>query len=96
MRVLLHMPAPLADRGLTPQDAAVGSSIVGLAVIVGRVTSGYLQDHIFAPRVAFEIFGMSALGMALLRTGSSGTIALIAAFLVGLGWGQKWTSSLSS
>lgn len=86
---VLHMAALLNDRGLSVQDAAIGSSIVGMAVMVGRLGSGYLQDRFFAPRVALTIFGMTALGMALLWTGSGGAVALAAAFLVGLGMGAE-------
>lgn len=86
---ILHMAALLNDRGLTAQNAAFGSSIVGVAIMVGRLGSGYLQDRLFAPRVAFAIFGMAALGMALLWTGSGGPFALAAAFLVGLGMGAE-------
>lgn len=86
---VLHMAALLNDRGLTAQNAALGSSIVGVAIIAGRLSSGYLQDRIFAPRVAIAIFGMLALGIAMLWTGSGGPVALAAAFLVGLGMGAE-------
>lgn len=85
----LHMAALLSDRGLTAQNAALGSSIVGLGIMVGRVSSGYLQDLFFAPRVAMATFGMAASGMALLWTGSTGVFALVGAFLVGLGMGAE-------
>lgn len=86
---ILHMPALLSDRGLTAEDAALGSSIVGIAVIAGRLLSGYLLDRIFAPWVAVGIFGMSGIGLALLWAGGGGSVALTAAFLVGLGMGAE-------
>lgn len=86
---VLHLPALLSDRGLTLQQAAMGSSIVGVAVIVGRLASGYLQDHIFAPHVAFGIFAMSATGIGLLRFENGATVGMISAFLVGLGMGAE-------
>ena len=86
---ILHMPALLSDRGLTAENAALGSSVVGMAVIAGRLLSGYLQDRLFAPRVAVGIFGMSAIGLALLWAGGGGAVALAAAFLVGLGMGAE-------
>jgi MFS family permease len=85
----VHMAALLNDRGLTAREAALGSSMVGVAIIFARLSSGYLQDRFFAPRVAIAIFGLSALGMALLWTGSGGAVALTAAFLVGLGIGAE-------
>jgi MFS family permease len=83
------MAALLNDRGLTVQQAALGSSILGTAIMVARLSSGYLQDRFFAPRVAMAIFGLSALGMAMLSAGNGGPVALTAAFLVGLGIGAE-------
>jgi len=86
---VLHMPALLTDRGLSPERAALAISIIGLSLLVGRVGSGYLLDRIFAPRVAMFFFGASALGMAILWLGSTGNVALAAAFLVGLSMGAE-------
>lgn len=86
---VLHMPALLSDRGLSPERAALASSVIGLSLLVGRLGSGYLLDRIFAPRVAMVFFGASALGMAILWFGGTGNIALAAAFLVGLGMGAE-------
>jgi MFS family permease len=86
---VLHMPALLTDRGLTPGRVAVATSVIGLSLLAGRLGSGYLLDRIFAPRVAMFFFGASALGMAILWSGGRGNIALIAAFLMGLGMGAE-------
>jgi len=86
---VLHMPALLTDRGLSPERATLAISIIGLSLLVGRVGSGYLLDRIFAPRVAIFFFGTSALGMAILWLGSTGNVALAAAFLVGLSMGAE-------
>lgn len=86
---VLHMPALLTDRGLTPERAGVATSIIGLSLLAGRLGSGYLLDRIFAPRVAMFFFGASALGMAILWFGGTGNIALAAAFLVALGMGAE-------
>jgi predicted MFS family arabinose efflux permease len=86
---ILHMPALLSDRGLTAENAALGSSVVGVAVIAGRLLSGYLLDRMFAPWVAVGIFGMSGMGLLLLWAGGGGPLALTAAFFVGLGMGAE-------
>jgi MFS family permease len=86
---ILHMAALLGDRGFSAQNAALGSAIVGLAVTLGRLASGYLQDRVFAPWVAMGTFSLAAAGMALLWTGSAGPIAAAGAFLVGLGMGAE-------
>jgi MFS family permease len=86
---IIHLPALLTDRGLNAQTAAIGSSLVGLAVLTGRVGAGYLLDRFFAPRIAMLCFGISALGIALLWAGTAGTLALIAGFFIGVGMGAE-------
>lgn len=86
---ILHMAALLGDRGFSAQTAALGSGIVGIAITLGRLASGYLQDRFFAPRVATGVFSLAAAGMALLWTGSAGPVAAAGAFLVGLGMGAE-------
>jgi MFS family permease len=86
---VLHMPALLTDRGLSPGRAAGASAVIGISVAIGRVASGYLIDRIFAPRVAMLFYGASAAGLAILWSGQTRSVALIAAFLVGLGMGAE-------
>jgi MFS family permease len=86
---VLHMPALLTDRGVSAQGAAVASSIVGVALLVARVSTGYLLDKFFAPRLAMLFFGGAAVGIGLLMLGAAGNIALAAAFLIGMGMGAE-------
>ncbi|MBF6592754.1 MAG: MFS transporter, partial [Ktedonobacterales bacterium] len=86
---ILHMSAIFSDRGVSPQRAAIATSLVGAALIVGRLGSGYLLDRLFAPRVAILVYGATTLGMGILCTGSAGRLALAGAFLVGLGMGAE-------
>jgi MFS family permease len=85
---LVHTTAMLGDRGITAQTAALGSSLVGAAVLLGRVGTGYLLDRLFAPHVAAVFFGGAALGIGLLWLGTS-PVAFAGAFLVGLGLGAE-------
>jgi MFS family permease len=85
----LHMSAILTDRGISAERAAMATSLVGAAVIVGRLASGYLLDRIFAPYVAIFFYGATAIGIAMLSTGMVGPLALVAAFLSGLGMGAE-------
>jgi MFS family permease len=87
--VALHMAAILTDRGITPERAAFATSLVGAAVIVGRLGSGYLLDRLFAPHVAILLYGATAVGTAVLCTRTAGNAAFAAAFLVGLGMGAE-------
>jgi MFS family permease len=86
---VLHTAAILTDLGSTAQAAALGSSLVGVALLVGRVGSGYFLDRFFGPRVAIFFFGGVAIGIALLWIGGSREVALVGAFLVGLGMGAE-------
>jgi MFS family permease len=86
---VLHMSAIFTDRGVTAERAAIATSLVGAGALLGRLTSGYLLDRIFAPRVAILFYGATALGMAILSAGNIGNIALAASFLVGLGMGAE-------
>jgi MFS family permease len=85
---VIHLAAMLSDRGITAQTAALGSSVVGAAVLIGRVGTGYLLDHLFAPRIAAVFFGGSALGICLLWWGPA-PVAFAGGFLVGLGLGAE-------
>jgi cyanate permease len=86
---ILHMSALLTDRGVSAQAAAATSSLVGVALLFGRFGAGYLLDKFFAPRLAMIFLGASTLGIAVLLSGAAGTLALLAAFLVGLGFGSE-------
>jgi MFS family permease len=86
---VLHVSAILTDRGMTAERAAMAISLVGAAVIIGRLGSGYLLDRMFAPRVAILFYSATALGIAMLCVGMNGNLALVASFLAGLGMGAE-------
>ena len=86
---VIHMPQLFADRGATAENAALASSVIGLALLVGRIASGYFLDRYFGGSVALAICLGAALGIALLWAGSAGPLALAGAFLVGLGMGAE-------
>jgi MFS family permease len=85
---VIHMAAMLGDRGVSIERAALGSSLVGVAVLIGRVGTGCLLDRLFAPRLAAAFFGGSSLGIALLWLGVP-RLLFAGAFLIGLGLGAE-------
>jgi MFS family permease len=85
---VVHMAPMLNDRNLGARAAALGSSLIGAAVMIGRIGTGYLLDRTFAARLASILFAVSGLGIALLFLGNRAT-AFAAAFLVGLGLGAE-------
>lgn len=86
---VLHMSSIFTDRAVSAERAALVTSLVGAAVLLGRIGSGLLLDYLFAPRVAMLFYGGTTLGIAILCNGTSGNIASFAAFLVGLGMGAE-------
>jgi MFS family permease len=85
---VVHLAPMLNDRSLGIRAAALGSSLVGVAVMIGRLGTGYLLDRTFAARLASILFAVSALGIALLWIGK-GPGLFVGAFLVGLGLGAE-------
>lgn len=86
---LIHLVPLLTDRGVSPQSAAFAASLLGGALLLGRVGAGYLLDRFFASAVALCFFCGAAFGFLLLWSGVSGLLAFAAAFLVGLGMGAE-------
>lgn len=86
---VLHLAAMLTDRGMTPQIAALASSIAGLGVLAGRLTTGILLDRYFGPRLAICFSICAALGAGLLLIARGGVVPFVGAFLVGLGMGAE-------
>ncbi len=85
---VVHLAPMLNDRNLGVRAAAVGSSLAGAAVMIGRMGTGYLLDRTFTARLASILFAISGVGIALLLLASR-TAAFAGAFLVGLGLGAE-------
>ena len=85
---VVHIVPMLNDRNLGPRAAALGSSLIGAAVMIGRIGTGYLLDRTVAARLASILFAVTAVGIALLVLGNRAT-AFAGAFLVGLGLGAE-------
>lgn len=60
----LHLLAFLADEGVPPAKAGAIASLGGVALIVGRVLTGWLIDRLYAPWVAAGMMALSAACMA--------------------------------
>jgi MFS family permease len=86
---MIHMVPLLTDRGISGNAAALAASVLGAATLLGRVGTGYLLDKLSANLVAMTLFCLSAVGIALLWSGTAGNPAFVAAFLVGMGIGAE-------
>jgi MFS family permease len=80
----------LSDGGMDAVLAAKFAATIGFASIAGRLTSGYLVDHISATRVGAVAFLAPAIGCAiLLAYGVSPTSAIVVGVLLGLAMGAE-------
>ncbi|HXN21482.1 MAG TPA: MFS transporter [Candidatus Dormibacteraeota bacterium] len=86
---VIHLVSLLTDHGVTSENAALASSALGIALLLGRVGSGYVLDRFFAPYVAIFFFSGVACGLTLLWIGAGGASAFVGASLVGLGMGAE-------
>src|ERR1700744_6027134 len=86
---VIHLVPMLTDRGIGVERAAFASSLLGVALLIGRVFTGYFLDRFFGPYVAMLLFSGVAVGISLFLTGAGGSPALLAVFLVGLGMGAE-------
>lgn len=61
-----NMETLLGNKGFSQDDAVTLASLIGIAVIFGRVAGGYLLDHIWAPAVAATILSLPAVAVWML------------------------------
>lgn len=87
--LMIHSVSMLQDRGMTPTDAALGASTIGITITLARVVTGYLCDRVFAPRVAIVAFALSTIGIMILASGAIDLAAYFALVLVGFSIGAE-------
>jgi predicted MFS family arabinose efflux permease len=87
--VIAHLVPLLTDRGISPQMAANCQMSMGFGLIFGRVLSGYLMDHFFAPYVAAAFTLLFVVGAVILATGTSSYLVFVAAICIGLSLGSE-------
>lgn len=86
--IIPHMVPMLTDAGLTPATAASIAALIGLGVIIGRLSIGFLVDRFFAPFVAAPLFMVTALGCLMLLWGGP-AVAPLAALMIGASFGAE-------
>jgi MFS family permease len=85
----LNLVPMLTSRGVSAQIAAHTQAIMLLTLIVGRISSGFLLDRFFAPRVSQAFLLAPIAGIAALALGASGWGALVSAMGIGLAVGGE-------
>jgi MFS family permease len=86
---LTHVVALLSDRGVPLQVATTALSAAGIALLVGRIVSGWCLDRFFGPYVAIGFFIIPMVGIALLGSGAPGAVPILGAVLCGIGVGAE-------
>jgi MFS family permease len=86
---LTHAVALLADRGIPLQQAASALSTAGIALIFGRMFSGWCLDRFYGPYVAIASFVFPIAGILMLAGGAGGMMPMIGTALCGLGIGAE-------
>jgi len=86
---LTHIVAILTDRGAPLQAATAALSGTGIALIAGRILSGWFLDRIWGPYVAVGFFVMPMIGIAILMSQASGAAPFVGAICCGLGIGAE-------
>lgn len=87
--ITTHIVPILTDAGISASYATSVLSVSGIALVVGRMSSGWLVDKIFAPIVTAIFFLLPLLGVALLGLGAGGAVPFVGAFLLGMGIGGE-------
>jgi MFS family permease len=80
----------LHDRGMDSNTAVSVAVTLATSMLIARVAVGFLLDRYFAPRVAVVCVTFSIIGIALFAGGATGTVAFVAAILVGISLGAEF------
>lgn len=85
---MVHFIALLRERGFAPADAGMVASVIGVAVLAGRLCTGWIIDRAFAPRVLAIVFGLFAAGLCMLALGNT-ALVIPAALTIGFAMGAE-------
>ena len=86
---LTQIVALLTDRGVPVGVATAALSASGLAIILGRILSGWCLDRFHGPYVALGFFLIPMVGIAVLASGAGGSAPVVGAVLCGMGIGAE-------
>jgi cyanate permease len=86
---LTHIVALLTDRGIAREAAVAALSGTGIALIAGRILSGWFLDRFWGPYVAVGFFAIPMLGLAILISHAEGAAPFLGAICLGIGIGAE-------
>lgn len=86
----LHMPEIIKQHGMTAEQGAGVMGVIGLALLAGRIITGFLLDRFWAPLVCLPVLSIPAIACYLLMgTASDTTMIYAAAFMLGFAAGAE-------
>ncbi len=86
----IHMPEIIKQHGLTAAEGAGIMGMIGLALLSGRIVTGWLLDRIWAPFVCLPILSIPAIACWWLMGNSTPeTMVWASAFLLGFAAGAE-------
>jgi len=88
--LIVHQVRILIDAGIPAATATAVPAAFGLAVLIGRLATGWLLDRYSATAIMTAILAGGVLATALLASGPSITSAIFAAALIGLLTGAEF------
>ncbi len=88
--LVFHQVRILLDAGLPPAQAAGMQSVLGVALIVGRVVTGWLLDRVPVARVMSVLCLLAAGALALLASGPTLPLAVLIALAMGFVIGAEF------
>jgi MFS family permease len=87
--VIFHIVPLLKAQGESTRLASEAQASLWAVLVLGRVSTGWLMDRFFAPRVALAFLVLPIVGISMLAAGSTGVVGFCAAILVGLAAGAE-------
>ncbi|MFV3126637.1 MFS transporter [Niveispirillum sp. KHB5.9] len=88
--LIVHLVSILSGGGMERATAVWVASLLGFAIIVGRLGIGVLVDRFYAPAVAFGVLAIAAAACLLLLVPAGGlAIAVVAVVLIGMAAGAE-------
>lgn len=86
----VHMPRIIAQHGMSTAEAAGVMGLIGVALMAGRIVTGWLFDRFWAPLVCLPILLIPGIGCWMLTgTGTGSTEIMAAAFMLGFAAGAE-------
>ena len=80
----------MTSKGLDRTTIATIAALLGLTIVIGRLTAGFLVDKFWAPGVAACFFVMPTIGLLVLSGDNiTVTVAIVIAILIGLAAGAE-------